>query len=253
MGDDDRPELLHRLQRVHDGVPEREQRAGRRQGPGREGPRDALDPGRPVLLRRALGQPGDRVPAGSLHALRGCPVRAGLPGGGDGARRAGPQRDGLQPLHRHPLLLEQLSLQGAPLQFLQLHQGHARHPQARHEPGRHGPREGRDGEVHLLHAADQQGQDRCEARRARDSRRRRQNRLPAGLPRLGDRVRRPSGPIEPGGEGESRPAQLRAARRAEYEAADDLSGQGAQSESRSRGRANRRGDLACGMDGLAQV
>ena len=39
---------------------------------------------------------------------------------------AGPQRDGLQPVHRDALLLEQLSLQGAPLQFLQLHQGQAR-------------------------------------------------------------------------------------------------------------------------------
>ena len=53
VGDDDRLERLHRLQRVHDGVPEREQRARRRQDPGRERARDALDPGRPVLLRRA--------------------------------------------------------------------------------------------------------------------------------------------------------------------------------------------------------
>ena len=51
VGDDDRFERVHRLQRVHDRLPEREQRAGGRQGPGREGPGDALDPGRPVLLR----------------------------------------------------------------------------------------------------------------------------------------------------------------------------------------------------------
>ena len=43
------------------------------------------------------------------------------------------------------------------------------HPQARDEPGRHGPRERRDGEVHLLHAEDQSGEDRCAARRTRDS------------------------------------------------------------------------------------
>ena len=92
-----------------------------------------------------------------------CPVAATVHDG------AGPQRDGLQPVHRDPLLLEQLSLQGAPLQFLQLHQGHARHPQARDEPGRHGPREGRHGEVHLLHAEDQSGEDRCAARRTRAS------------------------------------------------------------------------------------
>ena len=159
VGNDDRPELVHRVQRLHDGVPEREQRARRRQDPGREGARDALAAGGPVLLGRALRQPGDGLSASSLHAVRGCPLRAGLPRGRDRSRRAGPQRDGLQPVHRNPLLLEQLSLQGAPVQFLQLHQGHARHPQARDEPGRHGSGEGRHGEVHVLHAEDHPGED----------------------------------------------------------------------------------------------
>ena len=53
-------------------------------------------------------------------------------------------------------------------------------------------------------------------------------------PATGDRVRRSSGPGEPGREGEGRPAQLRAPRGAEHEAADDLSGQGAQPESGAR-------------------
>jgi ferredoxin len=87
-------------------------------------------------------QPGRRLSASALHALRGCALRAGLPRGGDRSRRRGPQRDGLQPVHRHALLLEQLPLQGAPVQFLQLHQGHARHPPACDEPGRHGPSRG---------------------------------------------------------------------------------------------------------------
>ena len=56
-------------------------------------------------------------------------------------------------------------------------------------------------------------------------------------PAVGDRVRRSSGPIEPGREGEGRSAQLRAPRRAEHQAPDDVSGQGAQPESRPRGRA----------------
>ena len=63
-------------------------------------------------------------------------------------------------------------------------------------------------------------------------------------PAVGHRVRRHSGPIEPGREGEGRPAQLRAARGAEHQAPDDLSGQGAQPESGPRGRAYRRGSLA---------
>ena len=37
VGDDDRPERVHRVQRVHGRLPEREQRAGRRQDPGGEG------------------------------------------------------------------------------------------------------------------------------------------------------------------------------------------------------------------------
>src|SRR5687768_2125612 len=58
--------------------------------------------------------------------------------------------------------------------------------------------------------------------------------MPAGVPRLGYRVRKSAGPIEPGGEGEGRSAQLRAPRRVEHQASDDVSGQGAQPESRSR-------------------
>ena len=44
-------------------------------------------------------------------------VRGGLPGGRDDAQRRRPERHGLQPLRRHALLLEQLSVQGAPLQL----------------------------------------------------------------------------------------------------------------------------------------
>ena len=131
-------------------------------------------------------------------------------------------------MHRDPLLLEQLSLQGAPLQLLQLHQGHPRHPRAGDEPGRHGSRPGRDGEVHLLHAADQPGEDRCAARWPRAQGRRRQDGLPASLPGPGHRVRRYTRLLEPGRRDEGRSSQLRAARGAEHEAPDDLSDQGAQ-------------------------
>ena len=55
-----------------------------------------------------LDDPGIVLPAGAVHALRKRAVRAGLPGGGDGAQRRRAERDGLQPLRRHALLLEQL-------------------------------------------------------------------------------------------------------------------------------------------------
>src|SRR5439155_15280768 len=64
------------------------------------------------------------------------------------------------------------------------------------------------------------------------------------MPRLGHRVWRYPRQIQPGYEGEGRPAQLRAARGTEHQAPDDLSGQGAQPESGPRGRADRRGSLA---------
>ena len=146
-----------------DRLPGREQHPGGRQGAGGEEPRDAVAAGRPLLLqRRGRPQAGRRrprgqLPADALPALRERPLRRGLPGGGDGARPRGHQRDGLQPLHRHPLLLEQLPLQGAPVQLLQLHQGHPGAGQAGDEPRRHGALARRDGEVHLLHPADQRG------------------------------------------------------------------------------------------------
>ena len=56
-------------------------------------------------------------PAGAVHALRERAVRDGLPGRRDRAQRRGPERHGLQPLRRHALLLEQLPVQGPPLQL----------------------------------------------------------------------------------------------------------------------------------------
>ena len=109
VGHDDRPERVHRLQRLRRRLPEREQHPVGRQGPSDARPRDALDPHRSLLLGASRGARVDRLPAGALHALRERAVRAGLPGGGDRARRERPQRDGLQPLHRHAVLLEQLS------------------------------------------------------------------------------------------------------------------------------------------------
>ena len=44
----------------------------------------------------------------ACHAMRRRSVRNRLPGGGDGTRCRGPEQHGLQPLRRHPLLLEQL-------------------------------------------------------------------------------------------------------------------------------------------------
>ncbi len=58
-----------------------------------------------------------RVPAGAVHALRTRAVRGSVPGRRHRARQRRPERAGLQPLRRHALLLEQLPVQGAALQF----------------------------------------------------------------------------------------------------------------------------------------
>ena len=93
--------------------------AGRRQGPGRPRPRDALDPHRPLLRRRRRERSRARIalPAGRLRAVRGGAVRERLPGQRHDAQPRGAERHGLQPLHRHALLREQLPVQGPPLQL----------------------------------------------------------------------------------------------------------------------------------------
>ena len=47
-------------------------------------------------------------------------MRTGLPGRGDDAQQRGTQRNDLQPLRRHAVLLEQLPVQSAAIQFLRL-------------------------------------------------------------------------------------------------------------------------------------
>ena len=129
VGHGDRPNVLHRLRGVHDGVRRGEQHPGRRQGAGLARPRDALDSRRSLLHGRsgARGHGAIRPPAGAVHAVRERAVRAGLPGGRDDAQHRRPERHGLQPLRRHALLLEQLPVQGPPLQLPALSGlGHAR-------------------------------------------------------------------------------------------------------------------------------
>ena len=57
VGHGDRPQRLHRLQRLHGRLPGREQHPDRRQGAGAARPRDALDPHRPLLRRRRRTSP----------------------------------------------------------------------------------------------------------------------------------------------------------------------------------------------------
>ena len=96
------------------------------------------------------------------------------------AQRRRAQRHGLQPLRRHALLLEQLPVQGPPLQLPALSAtGTPQSLQAAAQPRRHRPQPRRDGEVHLLRAAHQPGADRRRSATDRQiARRRGRDRLP---------------------------------------------------------------------------
>ena len=96
-----------------------EQHPRRRQGPGVQRPRDAVDSHRPVLFHGRERRPvqagirpddgrGSADPDTTRHLppLRERAVRDGVPGQRDDPQRGRPQRDGVQPLHRHALLLE---------------------------------------------------------------------------------------------------------------------------------------------------
>ncbi len=104
----------------------------------------------------ALANPPDVFPAGALPAVRKRAVRTGLPGGRDGAQLRRPERHGLQPLHRHAVLLEQLPVQGAALQLPALPGLGDAFAQAAAQSGSHGAQPRSHGKVHVLRAAHQQ-------------------------------------------------------------------------------------------------
>ncbi len=152
VGDGGGHEPLHRVHRLRRRLPGREQHPGGRQVPGRPGPRDALDPHGPVLLGPD-GVTGDGEPAHVLPALRDRALRVRVPGERHRPLGRGPERHGVQPVHRHPVLLEQLPLQGPPLQLPPLDAGQEPGGEDDAEPGRHRPGARSDGEVHVLRAA----------------------------------------------------------------------------------------------------
>ena len=84
----------------------------------------------------------------------------------------GAQRHGLQPLHRHAVLRQQLPLQGAAVQLLQLSQGTERPGQRSAQDdvqsARSRPLPRRHGEVHLLRAAHPGREDRGQEPRQAD-------------------------------------------------------------------------------------
>ena len=156
LGNGGRSRPLHRLRRVRHRLPRREQHLDGRALPGDARPRQALDSRRALLGGRVPGRQAE-VPPGDVPAVRQRAVRAGVPDLRQPAHRRRPERAGLQPLHRHALLRQRLPVQRALLRLLQPGVGQAAAPAA--QSRRVAARSRRDGEVHLLRAAHQGGED----------------------------------------------------------------------------------------------
>ena len=125
----DRPQQVHRLQRLRRRLPGREQHPGRRQGERRAAAARCTGCASTATSRGRSTIPTMITQPLDVRALRDGALRVRLPGQRHRPQRRGPQRDGLQPLHRHPLLHQQLPVQGPPLQLPQLHR--RRHRRAR--------------------------------------------------------------------------------------------------------------------------
>jgi MoCo/4Fe-4S cofactor protein with predicted Tat translocation signal len=188
-----------------------------------------------------IGESGDLQSAGALHAVRERAVRAGVSGAGHQSQQRRPERHGVQPLRGHALLLEQLPVQGAPVQLLPVLGFHHAAAEAAAQPGRERAQPRRDGEVHLLRAAHQPRQDRFREGGSQGARRRDFDGVPGNVSGRSDCFRQYQRPEQPGGADEGGKDELRAAGGFEYQAAHDLSGGVAQPESGDR-------RMRCGAD-----
>ena len=188
VGHVDRPELLRGLQCVHRELLCGEQYPGGGPRAGEDRPQHAVAAHRHLLRGRPACTEG-ALPADGLPALRERGLRAGLPGGRDGAYAGGPEHDGLQPLRGYAILLEQLSVQGAAVQLPAVLGLRHREPEVHAQSGRDGALPRRDGEVQLLRPAHRGGEDRGGQGESRGARRRDRDGVPAGLPDRRDRLR----------------------------------------------------------------
>ncbi len=178
-----------------------------------------------------------------------CPVNATV------HSSDGLNENDLQPLRRHPLLQQQLPLQGAPLQLVRLQPEQARVREAGGEPGRDRARARRHGEVHLLRAADPAradpgagGEPRARGGRGVDG-------VPAGVSHARADLRLAHEPGGGCGEAAARPPPLRGAARPGHAAAHDVPGAHREPEPRAeedlgrplRGAARGRAEHARGV------
>ena len=203
-----RPQQVHRLQRLRGRLPVREQHPGGRAGTTCASAGRCSGSGSTATTRGEADEPRGDHPAGDLRALRDRALRIRLPGQRHRPQRRGPERDGLQPLHRHPLLQQQLPLQGPALQLPRLPPDRI----AGREDGRPTPTSPSAAAASWRSAptACSASSGRASTRRIEGrtiARRRDPDRLPAGLPHRGHRVRLAQRPQRPGDQARTRIAR----------------------------------------------
>ena len=170
-GDGDRPQQLHRLQRLRHRLPGREQHPGRRQGGRPQGPRDALDPHRPLLSAGAVERPR------RSSSSRCCACTARRRPASTSARstrpstapRASTRWSTTAASARATAATTAPTRCGASTSSTTPSDDTAAR-EMRHEPGRHRAHARRHGEVHLLRAAHRAQAHRRRASRAARSR-----------------------------------------------------------------------------------